>query len=100
MTLCEVGDKVVHLLWLHIFKYVNLLKNKSLFFYAQTFQRQQGIQVSTSYKKKKSTEDYRFRGSSLPWNFFLKDSKRSSQMVTVICTEKRYSERQGTVCEL
>lgn len=21
-------------------------------------------------KKKKSTEDYRFRGSSLPWNFF------------------------------
>lgn len=54
MTLCEVGDKVVHLLWLHIFKYVNLLKNKSLFFYAQTFQRQQGIQVSTSYKKKKA----------------------------------------------
>lgn len=32
-SFCQVGDKVVHLFWLHIFKYIYLLKIKQDIFY-------------------------------------------------------------------
>lgn len=51
-SFCEVADKVVHLLWLHIFKYVNLQKIKLCFFMHKYFSGNKEYKFLLAVKRK------------------------------------------------